>query len=74
MTPSKRMRDVLQMLTFDDVARKLGVPVSEIRVLVDTDQLTHFRLGHNGEQIRIIRRDLVAFESKDHAPSDEPRP
>ena len=60
------MRDILQMLTLDDVARKLGVPVSDIRVLVDTERLPHYRLGHNGEQIRIIRRDLVAFETNAH--------
>ena len=74
MTPFKRMRDILQLLTLDDVARKLGVPVSEIRVLVDTERLPHYRLGHNGDQIRIIRRDLLAFESKTHTPCDEPLP
>ena len=65
MTNRSRMRDILQMLTLDDVARKLGVPVTDVRVLVDTDQLPHFRLGQNGEQIRIIQRDLVDFELND---------
>jgi hypothetical protein len=64
VTNRSRMRDILQMLTLDDVARKLGVPVTDVRVLVDTDQLPHFRLGRNGEQIRIIQRDLVAFKSE----------
>ena len=65
MTNRSRMRDILQMLTLDDVARKLGVPVTDVRVLVDTDQLPHFRLGQNGEQIRIIQRDLTDFELSD---------
>ena len=63
MTTRSRMRDILQMLTIDDVARKLGVAVSDVRVLVDTDQLAHYRLGQHGEQIRIIQRDLTQFES-----------
>ena len=63
MTTQSRMRDILQMLTIDDVARKRGVPVSEVRVLVDTNQLAHYRLGQHGEQIRIIQRDLTDFEA-----------
>ena len=65
MSTLSRMRNILQMLTIDDVARKLGVPVTDVRVLVDTDQLPHFRLGQNGEQIRIIQRDLADFELSD---------
>ena len=65
MTNRSRMRDILQMLTLDDVARKLGVPVSEVRVLVERNQLAHYRLGQHGDQIRIIRRDLVDFELSD---------
>lgn len=68
------MRDILQMLTLDDVAGKLNVPVSDVRVLIETDRLPHYRLGHHGEQIRIIRRDLAAFGSNaqaSHSHSDE---
>ena len=63
MTTQSRMRDILQMLTIDDVARKLGVSASDVRVLVDTNQLAHYRLGQHGEQIRIIQRDLTDFEA-----------
>ncbi len=64
MTGLQRMCDILEMLTIDDAARILGVSVSDIRVLVDTDQLLHYRLGQYGEQIQIIRRDLMAFKAK----------
>lgn len=70
----QRLRDTLQMLTLDDVARKLSVPVSDVRVLVDTNQLAHYRLGHSDEQIRIIQRDLSDFELGDQRvprPTDE---
>lgn len=63
MTTRSRMRDILQMLTLDDVARKLGVPASDVRILVDTNQLAHYRLGQRGEQFRFIQRDLTALES-----------
>jgi excisionase family DNA binding protein len=60
----ERMRDILEMLTIDDVARKLGVPATEVKVLVDTNQLSHYRLGQHGELVRIISRDLIAYEAK----------
>jgi excisionase family DNA binding protein len=64
----ERMRDILEMLTIDDVAKKLGVPATDVKVLIDTNQLSHYRLGQHGELVRIIRRDLIAFESKVHLP------
>jgi len=53
------------MLTIDDVARKLGVPVTDVRVLVDSDPLSGFRRGQNVEQIRDIQRDQTDFELTD---------
>ncbi len=59
-----RMRDMLEMLTIDDVARKLGVPVSDVKILIDTNQLSHYRLGQRGQLVRVIRRDLIEFEAR----------
>lgn len=64
MPNSQRMSDILQMLTIDDVARKLGVPVTDVNVLIDTNQLSHYRLGQHGELVRVIRRDLIEFEAR----------
>lgn len=60
----ERMRDILEMLTIDDVAMKLGVPATDVKILIDTNQLSHYRLGQHGEMVRIIRRDLIAYEAK----------
>lgn len=68
MPNSQRMSGILQMLTIDDVARKLGVPVTDVRVLIDTNQLSHYRLGQHGELVRVIRRDLIAFKAAAHPP------
>lgn len=64
----ERMRDILQMLTIDDVARKLGVPVTDVKILIDTNQLSHYRLGQHSELVRVIRRDLIVFEATAHPP------
>ncbi len=63
MKQPERLREILEMLTIDDVALKLGVPATDVKVLIDTNQLSHYRLGQHGELIRIIRRDLLAYET-----------
>lgn len=57
------LRDLLRMLTIDDVARELNVPARVVQQLVNTNVLPHYRLGHHGEQIRIIQCDLADFQS-----------
>ena len=63
MINRRPLRDRLQMLTIDDVARELNVPASVVQQLVDTNTLPHYRLGQHGEQIRIIQCDLVGFQA-----------
>jgi excisionase family DNA binding protein len=63
MINHRPLRDLLRMLTIDDVARQLNVPASVIQRLVDTNALPHYRLGQHGEQIRIIQCDLADFQA-----------
>ncbi|MCA9058956.1 MAG: helix-turn-helix domain-containing protein [Planctomycetaceae bacterium] len=61
MPRTSRIRQSLEMLTIDDVARKLKIDPSEVSILIVTERLRCFRLGQNGERIRIIQRDLERF-------------
>ena len=58
------MRERLRMMTIDDVARELDVPVDVVQQLVDINVLPHYCLGHDAEQIRIIRCDLMEFQAR----------
>ena len=63
MINRRPLRDLLRMLTVDDVARELNVPARVVQQLVDTNTLPHYRLGQHGEQIRILQCDLADFRS-----------
>lgn len=60
MTTPSKLSHRLQMLTLTEAASELHISIDALLDLCVAGKLTCFRLGRNGEVLRVIRRDLEA--------------